>query len=200
MSKRAAVALTISLVLGLVLGRLNPFQLTNINLIITYLLYVLVFVAGLAIGVDLARGSIKASANLALVGAVQGMLVLVAGLVSGFLTFKITGSPCLRCLLIGGVASGWYTLAGPLASQLNPVMGLAVFIANMLRETIHILFYPWLSRVIGRSAISVGGATTMDTGLPVVVMFGEREDYVVAVVQGLTITLCAPIIGQIIIK
>ena len=79
-------------------------------------------------------------------------------------------------------------------SSIDPVYGVSAFIANILRETLHIVLYPVLSRCCSTAAVSMGGATTMDTGLPVVTLYGEPEDPVIALVQGGLITLTVPII------
>ncbi len=178
-----------SLSLGLVMGYAG-FSLPGY--VMHYALVSLIFVAGLAIGREF-KELVRQAGRLTYLGVMFAAANIVAGCISGLLISRVLGGS-LRVGSVIGAGSGWYTLVGPLVSQVDPVYGVIGFLANMLREEIHILIYPLLSRCCPLEAITIGGATTMDTGLPVVALYGERKHMLVALIQGGIITLIAPII------
>ena len=87
-----------------------------------------------------------------------------------------------------------------MVSSMDPLMGVVAFSSNMLREVLHIILYPIVYRRCRIACIAMGGATTMDTGLPVVALYGGRDAVVAALVQGGLITLLAPILLTIILS
>ncbi|BES80973.1 LysO family transporter [Pyrodictium abyssi] len=156
------------------------------------LLVVLVFAAGLAIGGQLPGQRMRLrSAGL------QGLLLAVATLVSSAasaaVVAAVTGLAPPRPAAAIGAAAGWYSLAGPALARIDPGLGVVAFLANLFRESLHIALYPALARRgLRLQAIAVGGATTMDTGLPVVALHGGAYEAAVALVHGVALTLAAP--------
>lgn len=73
--------------------------------------------------------------------------------------------------------------------SVDPAMGAVAFLGNLFRETIHIVLYPILARWFPLNAIVVGGATTMDTGLPPVMLAGGSELALVAFIHGAILTV-----------
>ncbi|MEB3773515.1 MAG: lysine exporter LysO family protein [Desulfurococcales archaeon] len=157
----------------------------------TATLYMLILLAGMAIGMEVQ--SIKESGRSILIGSLMALSVILSGIASGLMLSRLFGIDARIASAIGA-ASGWYSLVGPMVSSIDPIYGVSSFIANILREILHIILYPVLSRCCSTAAVSLGGATTMDTGLPVIALYGRREDPVIALIQGGLITLTAPII------
>jgi len=63
-----------------------------------------------------------------------------------------------------------------------------------------VIFYPLVSRRIPKeAAVTMGGATTMDTTLAVMTKFGGREITVVAFVHGFVLTAVVPFILPLIL-
>jgi uncharacterized membrane protein YbjE (DUF340 family) len=89
---------------------------------------------------------------------------------------------------------GWYTLAGPLiTASLGTMAGAVAFFSNFIRELFTFLAYPvFASRLGKRNAITLGGATTMDTTLTIVSAVGGRETAAVSFLHGLIISLLVP--------
>ncbi|MCE4606436.1 MAG: lysine exporter LysO family protein [Desulfurococcales archaeon] len=155
-------------------------------------LYILVIAAGYLIGDELAKiGRNVGGAFIA--GGLLAFSTILSSIISGLIVARFIGIDLRLGAVIGG-ASGWYSLVGPMISQVDPLMGLVGFLANLLREIIHILIYPVLAKCCWFPAIAVGGATTMDTGLPVVAIYGGRRASIVSMIHGGLITLTAPII------
>ena len=155
------------------------------------LLLALVAASGFLVGLGLDAGG-GGLGGAALLGVAYGLLVLATGALAGFLLAGPLGvEPGITAAT--GAAGGWYSLAGPMVSAVDPAWGLAALVANIAREALHIALYPVLAgRGLRVEAVVLGGATTMDTGLPVVVLHGGPRASAVAVAQGVTVTLLAP--------
>ena len=177
-----------SLGLGLAAGR---YGLGVPEGVVWPLLLLLVASSGFLVGLGL-RGSGAGLGSHALLGVAYGFLVLTTGALAGLLLSRILGvDPGVAAAT--GAAGGWYSLAGPMVSRLDPAWGLGALVANIAREAVHIAAYPLLARRGLRvEAVVLGGATTMDTGLPVVALHGGPGAAAVAVAQGVTVTMAAP--------
>ncbi|MEB3756106.1 MAG: lysine exporter LysO family protein [Desulfurococcales archaeon] len=177
------------LVIGFIIGYLGlevPASIMEISL------YILVLAAGYLIGGELARLG-KSVGKAFIAGGLLAFSTILSSIIGGLIVARLFGIDPRLGAVIGG-ASGWYSLVGPMVSQVDPLMGLIGFLANLLREIIHILIYPVLARCCWFPAVAVGGATTMDTGLPVVVIYGGRRASIIAMIHGGLITLTVPII------
>jgi uncharacterized membrane protein YbjE (DUF340 family) len=88
---------------------------------------------------------------------------------------------------------GWYTLAGPLIGQIfGPEFGALGFAVNFLRELLTIITASFTFKIDKYAPIASGGATTMDTTLPIIVRYCGSETLVTAFLSGFTLTLIAP--------
>ncbi len=160
--------------------------------IIEYLLLVLVFTAGYSIGgmrgwlQDIARQALFLSIALS-------ASTMIGGVLGGLIISRIQDWD-IWIGIASSIASGWYSLAGPLLSVVSPAAGAIAFLGNMFRETLHILLYPLLARKIPYPAITMGGATTMDTGLPVIAVIGDPLLRLTAFMHGTIITLLLSVI------
>ena len=173
-----------SLLVGLVLGYYTGVEPPGI--VVDVLLYILLLLSGYAIGgMEGLAGALRGGGSL---GVLLAASCIVGGIVGGAIVGILLGwGPLVGALM--GSASGWYSLAGPLLYLVDPLYGAAAFLGNLFREMLHIMVYPLLARRIPLAAIAVGGATTMDTGLPVVAAYGGVEERVAAFVQGALLTL-----------
>lgn len=88
---------------------------------------------------------------------------------------------------------GWYTLAGPLAGQLFGVeWGALGFAVNFLRELATITTASVAKKIDKYAPIAMGGATAMDTTLPVIVRYCGQDALIEAFSSGFILTLIAP--------
>jgi uncharacterized membrane protein YbjE (DUF340 family) len=88
---------------------------------------------------------------------------------------------------------GWYTLTGPLLTQmLGTTWGALGFAANFLRELLTIVTITLLVRLDKYAPIASGGATTMDTTLPVIVRYCGSETLITAFSSGFVLSIVAP--------
>ncbi len=93
-----------------------------------------------------------------------------------------------------GAGFGWYSLSGVLLSNLGfTALGAIAFLSNVLRELLAVLLMPWLSQQVHPVAgIAPGGATTMDTTLPILARYGTHESTMIALLNGATLSLLVP--------
>lgn len=168
-----------------------PFKLFVSDYVFNFSIILLLFLMGLAFGLDE-----EATAKLRKIGA--GVLIIPASAALGTLTGGFVGGIILNVNVFAsmGVCAGygWYTLAGPLAGQLFGMeWGALGFAVNLLRELITVIATP-IARKMGRDVpIAMGGATTMDTTLPIIVNYCGRETLIPAFTSGFILTIAAPL-------
>lgn len=165
-----------------------------------YVLYALMIQVGMSIGSDQRLKEILASLNLKILllplGTIVGTLVAVsaAGL-------AINGLKLADCMAVGA-GFGYYSLSSVLITQIKePVVGAAVaaqigtiaLMSNIMREIITLLFSPAIGKLFGKLApISVGGATSMDSTLPVITVACGKEMAFVSIFHGVLVDFSVP--------
>lgn len=97
------------------------------------------------------------------------------------------------CLAIGS-GFGYYSLSSIFITEMKGAeLGTIALLANIMREIITLLCAPLLARWFGPLApISVGGATSMDTTLPIITRAVGEEYSVVAVFHGVAVDFSVP--------
>ena len=94
-----------------------------------------------------------------------------------------------------GAGFGWYSLSSVLLTEiLGNQIGALAFLANTLREIIAVVAMPPLIKRFGAAGIAPGGATTMDTTLPLVSRVANRETVLIALIHGLVLSSLVPIL------
>ncbi len=153
-------------------------------------LYLLLFVMGLAFGIDGEAGAKLKSKGLKILifPLVVALGSVVGGLIGGLIfNLNVYGSMAVTA------GYGWYTLTGPLLSQtLGAEWGALGFTTNFLRELITILCIPLIVKVDKLAPVASGGATTMDTTLPVIVRYCGSDVLITAFSSGFILSLVAP--------
>ena len=72
-------------------------------------------------------------------------------------------------------------------------MGTIALLSNIIREIITLLAAPLLVRYFGKLAtISAGGATTMDTTLPIITRYSGQQFVILAIFHGFLVDLSVP--------
>ncbi|WP_457754414.1 lysine exporter LysO family protein [Thermococcus sp.] len=179
---------------GILVGKYTGFQFGNSYEV---MLYALIFIIGVDLGKSRGLKEIKELGKIALI---LPLATVVGSLLGGLLASFLLNVPVKWALAISA-GFGWYSLTGPLLAQYSPVYGVVGFLANLTREILTILFYPVAIRRIPKElAVSMGGATTMDSTLPVIVKFGGSEITVIAFVHGFILTAIAPFLIPLILQ
>ena len=136
-----------------------------------YALYALMFFVGISIGSDKkALEALKHQNFKIILVPLATIIGTLAG--SALISVILSGKSLTDCLAVG---SGF------------------ALVSNILRELIALLAAPLLVRYFGKLApISVGGATTADTTLPIITKFCGKEFVIISIVHGITVDLSVP--------
>jgi len=96
------------------------------------------------------------------------------------------------CLLISG-GMGWYSFSSVVISAMySTEIGTMSFIANVMREMLSFLLVPIAAKFTDLPCVSIGGASTMDSTLPVILKCTNTQIAVLGFINGLVITLIVP--------
>lgn len=157
-----------------------------------YVLCALMFSVGMSIGCDSAtlRSFRQLNPRLALLP-----FVTIAGTLAGAMASSVVlpHRELSDCLAVGS-GMGYYSLSSIFITEYRGTeLGTVALLANIFRELAALLLAPFLARRFGKLApISVGGATTMDTTLPVITRSVGPEYVVVSVFHGFVTDFSVP--------
>lgn len=165
-----------------------------------YVLFLLMFLVGLSIGSD---GKLKEIIRIIR----PKTLLIPAATIIGTLSFSalaalfMSGCGFWESMAIGS-GFAYYSLSSilimqiktpELGSQLAAQLGAIALLANIIRELLTLVGAPLFVRIFGKYApICSGGATTMDTTLPVITQYSGKELVVVAILHGIIIDFSVP--------
>lgn len=185
---------------GLVLSKAAPGASTSglMATVTTWALCWLVFLAG----VDIARSSAWRD-----VREMGGTVLLVPGaicvgsIVGGLIGGLVAGMRPGEAMAVGA-GFGWYSFSGVLLTNVRGVeLGAVAFIANLLRELMTFMLTACVRRKkIRLLSVALGGATTMDSTLPMIARFDGPEVAVIGFVSGVSLTLLAPLVIPALLK
>lgn len=101
-----------------------------------------------------------------------------------------------------GAGFGWYSLSGVLISDLHSIrLGTIAFLTNVSRELMAMLLIPIVSKKVGfLEAITPGGATAMDTTLPIISRSTGPEISIIAFLTGAFLTAAVPVLVPLLLK
>ncbi len=165
-----------------------------------YVLYLLMFQVGISIGSDKKLKEILHSIR-------PQLLLVPLATISGTLLFSAIISIFIsRWSLMETMAVGsgfaYYSLSSILITQLKePTIGMQAaselgtiaLIANILREIYALLGAPLFRKYFGRLApICAGGATTMDTTLPIITKYSGNDLVFVSILHGILVDFSVP--------
>lgn len=180
-------------VLGVVLARwgLLPDSIVE-NDVSMYALYALMFLVGMSIGSDTKalRALREQHLKILLVPAAT-ILGTLAG--SALVSLVLSGRSLTDCLAVGA-GFGYYSLSSIFITEYRGAeLGTLALTANIIREIITLLGAPLLVCWFGKLApICAGGATTMDTTLPVISRFSGKEFVVISIFHGFVVDFSVP--------
>ena len=185
-----------ALIIGAVVGYVNSNVATLVasSWVTDYLfnasLFMLLFVMGLSFGIDK-----EAVAKLRSKG--FKILIVPFVVVFGSIVGGLVGGLILRLDLYASMAVtagyGWYTLTGPLMQQiLGTKWGAMGFAVNFFRELLTIVTISLMVKIDKYAPIASGGATTMDTTLPVIIRYCGSDMLVTAFSSGFALSMIAP--------
>ena len=180
--------------LGILCGRfgLLPESLDGENVTLI-LLFVLMSCVGISVGSDRRLGEILRSLRPKILLYPLGTTIgtfLAAGLCSLFLAY-----PLSHCLAVGvGAGFAYYSLSSILITQaVGTELGTVALICNLAREALTLLLVPLVARFAPEPAvIAMGGATTMDSTLPIMARTLGTQWVFVALVHAIVLDFSVP--------
>ncbi|MBN2789710.1 MAG: lysine exporter LysO family protein [Candidatus Delongbacteria bacterium] len=158
----------------------------------TYALHFLLFLIGISIGCDLKVFRIIKKLHVKILfvplAVIVGTLLGVAAV--SVLFEDITLNECLAI----GSGFGYYSLSSIYITKISgEVLGVIALLSNIIREIITLVASPVLVKYFGKLApIASGGATSMDTTLPIITRYSGKEFAVISVFSGTVLTIIVP--------
>ena len=181
-----------------VLGTLcGGFHLIPIDIVVDskvsfYALCALMFSVGLSVGNDPQTLKNFRSLNPRLIFLpIMTILGTLAG--SAAVSLILTHRSLTDCLAVGS-GFGYYSLSSIFITEYKGAeLGTIALLANISREILTLLAAPLLVRWFGNLApISAGGATTMDTTLPIITRTAGQQFVVVSIFHGFVVDFSVP--------
>lgn len=176
---------------GCLVGYLAAPDLTD-SRISTWVLYALMFCVGITLGND--------TTLLARVRQLDRRLILLpVATAVGTLVGAGLAAPLLRDCTLGdtlavGAGFGYYSLSSIFIADLRGAeLATVALLCNILREIFTLLAAPLVARWFGPlAAVSIGGATTFDTTLPVITRAAGKPYAVVSIFHGCVLDFSVP--------
>jgi len=191
---RFLIYVLLVLVAGILTGHFYAPEFGNLYEI---MLYLLIMIIGIDLGQSFRLREIRKLGGLAIKLPLSTLLGSLLGGLAASLSLGIE----LKWGLAIAAGCGWYSLTGPLIAQYSAVYGTLGFLANLTREIFTVLLYPLvIGRIRKELAVSMGGATTMDTTLPIMTKFGGSEVGLIAFIHGFVLTALVPFIVPFILQ
>lgn len=181
-------------VLGTLCGvsHLIPIDIVMDSRISFYALCAMMFSVGLSVGNDPQTLKNFRSLNPRLVFLpIMTILGTLAG--SAAVSLILTHRSLTDCLAVGS-GFGYYSLSSIFITEYKGAeLGTIALLANISREILTLLAAPLLVRWFGNLApISAGGATTMDTTLPIITRTAGQQFVVVSIFHGFVVDFSVP--------
>lgn len=178
-------------VLGIICGVMHWLPDLNSN-ISFYTLCALLFSVGVTVGnnTELLKSFRQLDPRLMLLPLMTITGTLAATAVA---SIGLPGRSLSQCLAVGS-GFGYYSLSSILITQYQgPELGTVALLANIIREVFTLLGAPLLVRYFGPLApISSGGATTMDTTLPIITRCSGQDFVILSLFHGFLVDFSVP--------
>lgn len=157
-----------------------------------YVLCALMFCVGFGIGNDTKTLRSFKSLNPRLL--LLPLMTIVGTLIgTALISFVLSHRSPADCMAVGS-GFAYYSLSSIFITEYKGAeLGTIALLSNIIRELMALLFAPLFVRYFGKLApISVGGATTMDTTLPIITKYSGKEFIVVAIFHGFVVDFSVP--------
>jgi uncharacterized membrane protein YbjE (DUF340 family) len=153
-------------------------------------LMLLLFVMGVAFAID--KDSFSKIRRTGLKILIVPLAIALGTILGGVASALILGINVVATAAVSA-GYGWYTLTGPLVGQIfGAKWGALGFAANFLRELFTILTVSLMVRFDKYAPTASGGATAMDTTLPIIVRYCGSDALITAFSSGFVLSLIAP--------
>ncbi len=190
---KGSIIIILFFVVGTIVGvgGIIPAELLESSLSM-YVLYALMFCVGITLGADKSIITQIASLNprIALLPLMTVIGTLGGAAIAALLLSGISTTDSLAV----GAGFGYYSLSSIFIAEFRGMeLATIALLANIVREIFTLLFAPMVAKYFGPlAAISIGGATTFDTTLPIITHSVGKKYAVVSIYHGCVLDLCVP--------
>lgn len=162
-------------------------------------LYLLMFLVGIGIGAD--PNSIKAFKGLSYKIIAVPIVTIIGTTLGVSIVYQFISDINFKDVLAIGYGFGYYSLSSIFITELRgEELGVIALLANIIREVITLLFAPLFAIYFGKIApISAGGATSMDTTLPIISKVSGKEYVIVSLFHGIILTILVPFLVTLVL-
>lgn len=180
-------------VLGIIFGLAGWLNVDSFSFDVSFIaLALLMFCVGIGVGSDFsALKSLKSQKA----GLLLLPLVTIIGTLGGcaVVSLFIPGRSMTDVLAVGS-GFGYYSLSSIFITEYRGAeLGTVALLANISREIVTLLGAPILYKLFGPLApISSGGATSMDTTLPIITSISGKEFVVLSIYHGFVVDFSVP--------
>ena len=178
---------------GCIMGVFNKFQFDT-HTVSMYILYALMLQVGISIGSNKNLKAIISHLH-------PKMLLIPLGTITGTLLFSALASILLSqwsvfdCMAVGS-GFAYYSLSSIFITEYRGAeLGTIALLANIIREMTTLLLTPLIAKWFGPLApISSGGATTMDTTLPIITQTVGQRYVALSIYHGFVTDFTVPFV------
>lgn len=165
-----------------------------------YALFLLMFLVGIGIGTDPRSLEALRSMNLRIV--LVPLTTIVGTLMGVAAVSLLIKNISLNDMLAVGSGFGYYSLSSIYITELRgETLGVVALLSNVMREIITLLMTPLFARYFGKLApIAAGGATSMDTTLPIITQYVGKDYAIVSLFNGTMLTILVPFLVTFILR
>ena len=192
---KSSLIIALFFILGILLGRVNlDWNSIPVHDLMQYSLYLLMLFVGLSFGSDPKIMEIIKTAKLRM------LLVPLTTIIGTFLGIALYTSifndiPVRDAFAIGA-GFGYYSLSSILIGEFSgSEIAVIALLSNVTREILTLVLTPVIVKYFGKIApIASGGATSMDTTLPVIIKYSGKEYLIMSLFNGIILTISVPFI------
>ncbi|MDD4671392.1 MAG: lysine exporter LysO family protein [Bacteroidales bacterium] len=187
--------------LGVVLGmfRFVPELLIH-NDYSQWALYLLMFLVGIGIGAD--PNSLKAIGQLNFKILLVPIVTIVGTTLGVAAIYILLSDEKFLDLLAVGYGFGYYSLSSIFITEIRgDELGVVALLANIMREIITLVAAPIFAILFGKLApIVSGGATSMDTTLPIVTKASGKDYAMISIFHGIVLSVLVPFLVTLVLS
>ena len=165
-----------------------------------YALYFLMFLVGISIGADTKAFQMLKNHNLKIF---LVPLTTVVGTAIGIsLIYLIIPGLSFKEVQAVGSGYGYYSLSSIIITETySKSLGVVALLSNVMREISTLLLAPLMAVYLGKIApICSGGATSMDTTLPIITKASGKDYSIISLFHGIVLTILVPFIVSLILS
>ena len=186
-------------IVGILLGYFTKSYINfDISLLIQFGLYLLLFFIGIDIGKNdnILNDLKKINKKVLFLPFITIISSLAGGAVASILLSLSMGES-----VAVSAGMGWYSFSAIELSKVSVELGGIAFLSNIFRELLAIFLIPIVAKKIGPfESVSIGGATAMDSVLPIINKSNPAEISIISFYSGLVISIVVPILIPILVN